>query len=201
MHNINLLPPSVIRQFEHKRVIKAWSRLLTVAIIVALLSIAWGQTNARKMRQQTQQQLALASYPQEIRQQHAKLSSRLRALTQYENSQAEQRSRFSPLVVMSMLHQLKQDLGGQLQARSIEFAEHTPTTPASTGNTPTSSKPNQIAHGFVTLQLVANDTSACSDLMHRLKQSQLFASVKLSSPLESIEAQSDALRFTVRCEF
>lgn len=100
-----------------------------------------------------------------------------------------------------MLHQLKLDLGGQLHAQAIEFAEQLPTAEASAGSNSTSAKPNQLAHGFVSLQLVANDTSACSDLMHRLKQSQLFASVKLSSPLESIEAQSGALRFTLRCEF
>ena len=196
MHNVNLLPPAVIQRFNRKRVIRAWSRLLLIAALVAMLIIAWGQTNSNAIRRTTRDHLARSRHPQEIQKQHAALSSRLRALIQYESLQLERRSRFSPLVVLSMLHQLKQDLGGQLQAHAIEFAEQMPTA-----GPPAPGSPSQALHGFVSLQLVANGTSACSDLMHRIRQSQLFTSVKLSSPLESFAAQSDALRFTLRCEF
>ncbi len=191
MHSFNLLPPAVIQRFERKRIVWAWSKVLLAGFIVTVLSVGWGHATANKTKLYTQQQSALAQYPQDVRRQHAELTSQLRALNTFESKQLELRSQFSPLPVLSMLHQLKEDLGGQLQATSVEFAE-LPATPGTPHSTP---------NGFVSLQLVTNGSTSCSDLTHRIRESQLFTDVKLSSPLELVDAAGEALRFTLRCEF
>lgn len=191
MHRVNLLPLAASQRFARKRSLKAWGKFLLLGWLLAAIVIAWGQSTVASIRQQMTTHAAANQYPSSLRAQHASLAAQLQALNHYQQQQIELRSRYSPLVVIQLLHQLKEELGGQLHADAIEFVEQ-----ASTGTVP-----EQAVHGHTALQLVASGSNACSELMQRLRDSSLFSEVKLSSALELVDPQSDALRFTVRCEF
>ncbi len=191
MHKVNLLPPTATQRFRQKRTVVVWGKLLPVIILTMLLTIGWGQSTAARIKAQIEGQLSLTQRPTEIRQVHQDLKAQFRALNRMQTEQVELRSRFSPLVVVQLLHQLKQDFNGKLQVTSIDFVEQCQPSSASKAS----------SNGHVTLQMIVDGTTNCSDSMQRIREAGLFCDVKLGSALELVDPNSEALRFTLRCEF
>lgn len=190
MHNANLLPLAFTERSEQRRTASSWIKVILCSIVVTLLVILWGQSQAAQSHQAMERAQAAAEANDSITARHSKLQSIWRSLNQYEKKQREQRSRYSPLVALQLLHQLKSAFGETLQAQTLEFNDHTLVVST-----------DKSKHGELSLQLVAQGTANCSKVLQHLRDTGLFTDVSLSSSLELIDNASNALKFTVRCEF
>ncbi len=190
MHSANLLPLAFTERSEQRRTASSWIKVILCLVTVTLFVILWGQSQAAQSRQAMERAKAAATANDSITAQHARLQSVMRSLNQYEKKQREQRSPYSPLVALQLLHQLKSAFGEELQAQTLEF--HDQTLAVST---------DKSKHGELSLQLVAHGTANCSKAMQHIRDTGFFTDVKLSSSLELIDNASNALKFTVRCEF
>lgn len=193
MHSVNLLPLRASQQFRRKRIIQIWCRAIVVAIGLSTGLIFLGQSTAGRERQQTERLLAVARAPREMQQEYQQLQQRLRQLETYEKKQRDLRSEYSPLIVMQMLHQHKQELDGQLVVHSLDYVDE------SFKSGKASDKPR--AAGTVTMQLATDGTLNSSKAMQLIRQSGYFHDVKLSSALEKTHSQGANLKFSIRCEF
>jgi Tfp pilus assembly protein PilN len=200
MHEVNLLPQAATERLARKRTVLAWTQAVIAALLISGLFIVWGQSTATQYLTQIEQDLTQAAHPKRLRQQHAALTARLRSIKELEIRHQDLRSGYSPLVVIQLLHQLKDELGGNLQALAFDYTEQS--TAATAGlNTASRNTAGPGMQGFISVQMVADGSATCSQLMQRLRATALFTDVKLSSSLEQFEQPSESLRFTLRCEF
>ncbi len=192
MHRINLLPPAAIHRFRQQRLWQAWRKGLVLALLLTAGSIIWGQTTAASKLRKQAMQTALAEHPRRIRQECGELKAQLRELQNVVAQQLIARGQHSPLVAIALLHDLKQQLGGQLQVKSFGFVDQ--------GVVPTSTAPNPV-NGYVDLQLLSTGSASCARVMQLLRETQCFSAVSLSSSLEKVDASSDTLQYSLHCEF
>lgn len=192
MHKVNLLPPAAIQRFRQQRLWNAWRKIILLTTLMTGSAIVWGQSTAVQKNSQQAARVALAQHPRQIRDECRELKTQLRDLQAYEAQQRNARGQHSPLVTIAMLHRLKQELGGQLQVKSLGFVDRVATQPAGTPDP---------ASGHVDLQLISAGSASCSRVMQLLQDTGYFSDVILSSSLEKVEADSDMLQFSLRCDF
>lgn len=136
--------------------------------------------------------MALAQYPRQLRNECRELKTQLRDLQAYEAQQRDSRGLHSPLVAIAMLHRLKQELDEHLQVKSLGFVDNAQSQPAGTPGP---------ASGHVDLQLISAGSASCSRVMQLLRDTNYFSNVSLSSSLEKVDAASDTLQYSLRCDF
>lgn len=192
MHKVNLLPPAAIQRFRQQRLWSMWRKIILLATLITAGTIVWGQSSASTMLHQQEAQVALAQHPRQIRDECHELKTQLRELQAYEAQQRDLRGQHSPLVVIAMLHRLKAELAGQLQVTSLGFVDSGSSTPAGTPSP---------ASGYVDLQLISMGSASCSQVMQLLRETNYFTDVSLSSSLEKVDAASDMLQYSLRCDF
>lgn len=192
MHRINLLPPAAIQRFRQQRLWSVWRKVILLATLTTATAIVWGQSRAAQNLRGEEMQTAIAQHPRQIRKECGELKTQLRELQAYEAQQRNARGQHSPLVAIEMLHQLKQELAGQLQVKSFGFSDQAATPAAGTAST---------ISGHVDLQLISPGSASCSRVMHLLRETGYFSEVSLSSSLEKVDAGSDALQYSLRCDF
>ena len=120
------------------------------------------------------------------------LKTQLRDLQTYQAQQRAARGQHSPVIAIQTLHRLKQELAGQLQIKSFGFVD--------SAATPTAGAPN-LVNGYVDLQLNSQGSASCSQVMQLLRDTRYFSEVSLSSSLEKVDAASDMLQYSLRCDF
>ncbi len=192
MHRVNLLPPAAIQRFRQKRLWRGWRKVILLATLMTAGTIAWGQSTASKKLHRQAVQATLVQHPQQLRKQSGELKAQLRDLQNYEQRQRNSRGQHSPLVAIAMLHQLKQELAGQLQVKSFGFVDRVATQAAATVGQPS---------GHVDLQLISSGSASCSHVMQWLRDTGCFTNVSLSSSLEKTDAASNTLQYSLRCDF
>lgn len=192
MHKVNLLPPAAIQRFRQQRIWSVWRKIILLTTLMTASAIVWGQSTAARKLSQQAAQVALAQHPRQIRDECRELKNQLRDLQSYEAQQRNARGQHSPLVAIAMLHRLKQELAGQLQVKSLGFVDRVATQPAGTPGS---------ASGHVDLQLISAGSASCSRVMQLLRDTGYFSDVILSSSLEKVDAASDMLQFSLRCDF
>lgn len=192
MHKVNLLPPAAIQRFRQQRLWSAWRKVILLATLFTASVIAWGQSKATKKLRNQEAQVALAQYPRQIRNECHELKIQLRDVQAYEAQQRDARGQHSPLVAIAMLHHLKAELAGQLQVKSLGFVDSASSSPVGTPSP---------ASGYVDLQLISVGSASCSQVMQLLRETNYFSDVSLSSSLETVDAASDTLQYSLRCDF
>lgn len=192
MHRVNLLPPAAIQRFRQQRLWRGWRKVILLATLMTAGTIVWGQSTASKKLHRQAAQATFVQRPQQMRKQSGELKTQLRDLQAYENWQRNSRGQHSPLVAIAMLHQLKQELAGQLQVKSFGFVDQVTTQAAGTVGQPS---------GHIVLQLISSGSASCSHVMQWLHETGYFANVSLSSSLEKVDAASNTLQYSLRCDF
>lgn len=190
MHNANLLPLAFTERSAQRRASALWIKATLFAIVLSASIILWGQAQATQSRRSLAQIKAASHTTDSIAAQHSKLQSVMRSLNLYEKKQKELRSAYSPLVPLQLLHQLKNQFGSTLQVQDMQF-----------NNQARAISNDRSKPGELSLQFVAEGTANCSEIMQRIRDTGLFTEVKLSSSLELLDKERNALKFTVRCEF
>lgn len=192
MNRINLLPPAAVQRFQQQRLWKAWRNVIWLATLTTASAIVWGQSKATKNFHRQEVQATLAHNPLQLRKECGELKSQMRELLAYDAQQRSARGQHSPLVAIEMLHRLKQQFAGQLQVKSFGFIDQ----PANQIASPTSS-----SSGHITLHLISQGATSCSQVMQLLRETGYFSEVSLSSSLEKLDANSETLQYSLQCDF
>lgn len=190
MHSANLLPQNASRRFQQKRILAFWTKFIFIATLSTATVVMWGQSAASNYHVKVEAQETMAEYPRGVQRRFAVLQGKLRQLNHYETQEAQKRSQFSPLLVIQLLHELKEEFDGELQATTVTFIETTSVKDS-----------NKNDNGHVSLELITNGSANCSNLIKAIQDSGYFLDVRLSSALENVDANSQQLRFSVRCTF
>lgn len=220
MHNPNLLPANAIRLFQRKRFRALWFKTAGLALLTALTCIFIGQSQASKKLAYIETLQLAASQTRDMQTRLQQHVVSYRRMHQLKERQAELRSRYSPLTVLELLHDCKEQLNGKLQVVALEYVDESGrprehrTTAASnvpvTSGVPVTSRgaesskggeSSKGANGHIQLRLVTEGSTQSSAVLQCLQASGYFDEVKLISSLEQVEAGRLDLQFTIRCTF
>jgi hypothetical protein len=141
---------------------------------------------------------AVAAEPRALAAQNEKLQNKLKSIRRIVRRAEEQKPDYSPLNVIMLLADVTAALDGQLTVNSLEFKlnEKVPSRSQRSGQ----ARENKT-NGQVSIGVKASEFRLAHDLLGLLRESGLFASVKIADRVEQLSNNDQAVRFLVHCDF
>ncbi|MCA9128084.1 MAG: hypothetical protein KDB22_13410 [Planctomycetales bacterium] len=184
---VNLIPAGLVTRFRLKRVKRLWYRIAVIACSISGCIVLSGRLSLAERLAAITREESDSSRPREVHREHLSLLRESKRLDQYIQTQHDLRSRYDSVAVFALLTEIKHQLAGNLDVQSVSFS--------------LDDGADQKFNGTVMMEVVTEGTSNSSNFLQLLKDSGFFRSVSLSSSLQKLDQASDALRFSVRCDF
>lgn len=186
--SVNMLPATSIRQYSRKRTAARWTKAAMISMAVSGIVMLAGQSILMHHRDALKRIEAEDANPLAVQAANTELRNKLRQVNHWTQKQIQLRSAYSPLPVLGLLTQLKEDLGGALEIEAFEFSEH--------------AKPQNEMQGYILVTLKTDNPGNSARIVQGFRASEMFQQVKLQSSLETLQSGSESdLRFSIRCDF
>lgn len=189
--SVNLLPPSVQERLSKTRIVHRWTKIIAAIGIITVISICLGRILVNQKDQQIAVIESSVSEPNRLLSENLDIRSRIRAKKSAIASSAKLRNQYSPIVLLSLLSDIRNDANGEIEVEKIDFKE--------SFELPQENKNER--HGSVVLMFKTTSVSNSAKVVAMLESSNRFASVRLASPLEKAGGSVERLKFSVECLF
>ena len=185
--SVNLLPNQLIARLDKQRLRAIWLRVFAVSALLCILAFAYGTLQAANCQQGIASLEKQTEAPKFLLKENSRIRKALVRDRDEMAKRAKLSTRHSPLVLLSLLSEIKSELEGELQLHHFNQ---------------TALEGEQGSEGGqLSLTLATSNAANSAEIVKLLEDCGYFREVKLVGALEKIQSTQDDLQFSIHCIF